>query len=191
MEKRILILDNYDSFTYNLFHLIQKITDSKIDVIRNDKIELDDVVGYDKIILSPGPGIPLDAGLLIPLIQRFAATKSILGVCLGHQAIAQALGGQIVNLKTVFHGVATTVLQEKESGYLFKGIPNTFKAGRYHSWVIDELNLPSSLIITARDEWGSIMAVQHKKYDLTGVQFHPESILSECGEQLLSNFINR
>ncbi len=191
MEKRILILDNYDSFTYNLFHLIQKITDSKIDVIRNDKIELDDVVGYDKIILSPGPGIPLDAGLLIPLIQRFAATKSILGVCLGHQAIAQAFGGQIMNLKTVFHGVATTILQEEQAGLLFNGLPKTFKAGRYHSWVIDELNLPSALIITARDEWGSIMAVQHKTYDLTGVQFHPESILSECGEQLLSNFINR
>lgn len=173
MEKRILILDNYDSFTYNLFHLIQKITDSKIDVIRNDKIELDDVIGYDKIILSPGPGIPLDAGLLIPLIQRFAATKSILGVCLGHQAIAQALGGQIVNLKTVFHGVATTILQEEQAGSLFNGLPKTFKAGRYHSWVIDELNLPSALIITARDEWGVSWRFNTKRMILLEFNFTP------------------
>ncbi|HET6992016.1 MAG TPA: aminodeoxychorismate/anthranilate synthase component II, partial [Bacteroidia bacterium] len=180
--KRILVFDNYDSFTYNLVHLIEKISDAKIDVIRNDKLSLEDVAVYDKIILSPGPGIPEEAGLLIPLIQKYAATKSILGVCLGHQAIAEALGGKLAHLSIVFHGVATNVKQEKNSGFLFSGLPGSFKVGRYHSWVIDESELVPELRITARDEQGNIMAIQHETFDVSGVQFHPESIMTEYGE---------
>lgn len=191
MQNRILVFDNYDSFTYNLVHLVEKITDAAVDVVRNDKIALDDVAGYDKIILSPGPGIPGEAGSLLPLIKKYASTKSILGVCLGHQAIGEAMGGKLKQLETVFHGVATDVKQEKKSGFLFPGLPNVFKAGRYHSWVIDEKELPEALMITARDEAGVIMAIQHKEFDLSGVQFHPESIMTEYGETLLRNFINR
>jgi anthranilate synthase component 2 len=187
--KRILVFDNYDSFTYNLVHLIGKITDAKPDVVRNDKIALEDVQEYDKIILSPGPGIPEEAGLLLPLIKEYAATKSILGVCLGHQAIGEAMGGKLKQLDKVFHGVATIVKPGKNSGFLFQNFPKEFKAGRYHSWVIDENFLPADLVVTARDENGIIMAVQHKKYDLSGVQFHPESIMTEHGETLLKNFI--
>ncbi|CAN5907389.1 aminodeoxychorismate/anthranilate synthase component II [soil metagenome] len=189
--KRILVFDNYDSFTYNLVHLIEKITDMKVDVLRNDQLVLADAAAYDKIILSPGPGIPGEAGLLLPLIKKYAATKSILGVCLGHQAIAESLGGKLKQLDTVFHGVATDVKQEADGGFLFKGLPEKFKVGRYHSWTIDEEQLPSELIVTARDEQGGIMAVQHKTFDLSGVQFHPESIMTEYGEELLHNFINR
>lgn len=188
--KRILVFDNYDSFTWNLVHLVEKITGTKADVFRNDKITLEDVKQYDKIILSPGPGIPVEAGLLLPLIKEYAASKSILGVCLGHQAIAEAMGGKLLQLEKVFHGVATDVKPEKASGFLFKDLPATFKAGRYHSWVIDENYLPEELAVTARDESGMIMAVQHKKYDLSGVQFHPESIMTEYGETLLRNFIS-
>lgn len=191
MQNRILVFDNYDSFTYNLVHLVEKITDMKVDVIRNDKMDLKEVEAYDKIILSPGPGIPEEAGLLLPLIRKYAATKSILGVCLGHQAIGEALGGKLKQLETVFHGVATNVKQENNSGFLFSGLPNEFKVGRYHSWVIDEKELSPELMITARDEQGGIMAVQHKSFDVSGVQFHPESIMTEYGEELLRNFINR
>ena len=189
--KRILVFDNYDSFTYNLVHLIEKISDAKVEVFRNDKIDLKDVAAYDKIILSPGPGIPEEAGLLIPLIQEYAPTKSILGVCLGHQAIAEALGGRLVQLENVFHGVATNVEQSADSGFLFRGLPNIFKVGRYHSWVIDEKHLSPELKITARDEQGRVMAIQHATFDLSGVQFHPESIMTEYGEELMRNFINR
>jgi anthranilate synthase component 2 len=189
--KRILIFDNYDSFTYNLVHLVEKITDAKVDVFRNDKIELDAVAAYDKIILSPGPGIPSEAGLLLPLIKKYAATKSILGVCLGHQAIAEALGGKLKQLDKVFHGVAMDVKQETDAGFLFPGLPEKFKAGRYHSWVVDEQELPYELMITARDEQNGIMAIQHKTFDVCGVQFHPESIMTEYGEELLRNFITR
>jgi anthranilate synthase component 2 len=189
--KRILVFDNYDSFTYNLVHLVQKITDAKVDVIRNDKMDLDEMNVYDKIILSPGPGIPQEAGLLLPLIQKYAATKSILGVCLGHQALGEALGGKLKQLDTVFHGVATNVTQAENSGYLFSGLPQSFKVGRYHSWVIDENNLSPELMITARDEQGHIMAVQHKTFDISGVQFHPESIMTEYGEELVRNFLSR
>jgi anthranilate synthase component 2 len=172
-------------------HLVEKIADVEVDIVRNDKITLDDVAGYDKIILSPGPGIPSEAGSLIPLIKKYGSTKSILGVCLGHQAIGEALGGKLKQLQTVFHGVATEVKQEKKSGFLFAGLPVEFKAGRYHSWVIDEKELPGELVITARDNEGVIMAIQHKEFDLSGVQFHPESIMTEYGEALLRNFINR
>lgn len=191
MRNKILVFDNYDSFTYNLVHLVEKITDSKVDVVRNDQLALEDAATYDKIILSPGPGIPAEAGLLLPLIKKYASSKSILGVCLGHQAIGEALGGKLQQLETVFHGVATDVMQEKDAGFLFSSLPAQFKVGRYHSWVIDEKGLPKELSVTARDEQGRIMAIQHKTLDLCGVQFHPESIMTEYGEKLLRNFLER
>jgi anthranilate synthase component 2 len=189
--KRILVFDNYDSFTYNLVHLIEKISDAKVEVFRNDQISLEEIDAYDKIILSPGPGLPEEAGLLLPLIKKYASTKSMLGVCLGHQAIAEACGAKLYNLPSVFHGVATDVKVENNHGFLFEGLPSHFKIGRYHSWVVDEKTLPAELKITARDEQGNIMAIQHEKYDVSGVQFHPESIMTEYGEELMRNFINR
>ena len=188
--KRILVFDNYDSFTYNLVHLVEKISDAKIEVFRNDQISLEAIADYDKIILSPGPGLPEEAGLLLPLLKKYAATKSILGVCLGHQAIAETFGAKLYNLPVVFHGVATAVKVENQPGFLFEGLPETFKVGRYHSWVIDEKTLPAEFRITARDEQGNIMAIQHQTYPLTGVQFHPESIMTEYGEALMQNFVN-
>lgn len=195
-QKKILIFDNYDSFTYNLVHLVEKIIDDKVDVFRNDKISLDDVERYDKIILSPGPGLPVEAGLLLPLIKKYAATKSILGVCLGHQAIGEVFGGKLTNLSTVFHGVATPVHlkkinPQKKFSPLFEGLPSTFNAGRYHSWVVDKENFPGELEITAEDDNGFIMALQHKTYDVQGVQFHPESVLTPEGEKLMRNWLNQ
>lgn len=185
---KILVFDNYDSFTYNLVHLVEKITHGKVDVHRNDRIPLEKVKDYDKIILSPGPGIPEEAGLLLPLIKEYASSKSILGVCLGHQAIGEAFGGKLVNLSTVFHGVATNCQLSIENCQLFKGLPQTIEAGRYHSWVVSEENFPNELEITARDETGMIMALQHKNYDVQGVQFHPESVLTPLGEEILKNW---
>lgn len=193
---KILVFDNYDSFTYNLVHLVEKITGTKVDVYRNDELPLEKVAGYDKIILSPGPGLPSEAGMLLPLIKEYAATKSILGVCLGHQAIGEAFGGNLVNLSTVYHGIATPVqvvqpeaLQTVSRTDLFKGLPTTFEVGRYHSWVIDEKTFPKELSITALDDNGYIMALQHKKYDVQGVQFHPESVLTPQGETILRNWL--
>lgn len=186
--KKVLVFDNYDSFTYNLVHLVEKLDGVQVDVFRNDKIELDAVEVYDKIILSPGPGIPSEAGLLLPLIRRYAASKSILGVCLGHQAIGEAFGAQLLNLADVYHGVALPVRVE-ETGYLYNELPPTFVVGRYHSWVVDTNNFPEALEITATDGRGRIMGLRHRQYDVQGVQFHPESILTEHGEQLLRNFI--
>ena len=186
---KILVFDNYDSFTYNLVHLVEKITDVKPDVFRNDKIALEDVAEYDKIILSPGPGVPEEAGLLLPLIKMYAATKPILGVCLGHQAMAEAFGGSLINLSTVYHGVATKILQTKIKSPLFKGLGDEFLAGRYHSWIVDEKTLPADFEISALDENGFIMAMQHKKYDLQSVQFHPESVLTPDGELMMRNWI--
>lgn len=190
---KILVFDNYDSFTYNLVHLVEKITDVKVEVHRNDQIPLERVKAYDKIILSPGPGIPEEAGLLLPLIKEYAATKSILGVCLGHQAIGEAFGGTLVNLSTVYHGVATPVNVKKENSkvksYLFEGLPDEFEVGRYHSWVVSNDNFPEELEITAEDENGMIMALQHKTYDVQGVQFHPESVLTPRGEDILKNWL--
>jgi anthranilate synthase component 2 len=188
---RILIFDNYDSFTYNLVQLVEKISQQKIDVYRNDKISLEEMDRYDKIILSPGPGIPEEAGLLLPLIKTYASRKSILGVCLGHQAIGEAFGGTLVNLSKVYHGVATNCKIIGADEKLFKNIPKEFKAGRYHSWVIDQKNFPSELEITALDDNNMIMAIKHKQYDVRGVQFHPESILTPMGEQILRNWLNR
>lgn len=185
---KILVFDNYDSFTYNLVHLVEKITHGKVDVFRNDEISLEKVKDYDKIILSPGPGVPEEAGLLLPLIKEYAASKSILGVCLGHQAIGESFGGKLVNLSTVYHGVAMPCTFIKDTP-LFKGLPKTIDVGRYHSWVVSEDNFPEELEITAVDEHHYIMALQHKKFDVQGVQFHPESVLTPLGETILSNWI--
>ena len=190
---RILVFDNYDSFTYNLVHLVEKITHTKVDVFRNDEITLDKVNEYDKIILSPGPGIPSEAGLLLPLIKQYAATKSILGVCLGHQAIGEAFGGTLTNLSKVYHGVATPVRvshpQRVAHPALFKGLPEELIVGRYHSWVISDENFPADLEVTATDDNGYIMALQHKTFDVQGVQFHPESVLTPEGEKILRNWL--
>lgn len=185
---RILVFDNYDSFTYNLVHLVEKITQQKVDVARNDRIPLEEVNRYDKIILSPGPGIPTEAGLLLPLIREYAASKSILGVCLGHQAIGEAFGGRLINLSTVYHGVATPVRVLKPGG-LFRGLPDTLEVGRYHSWVVSDEGLPAELEVTARDENQYIMGLKHKSLDVEGVQFHPESVLTPNGEQLMKNWL--
>ena len=186
---RILVFDNYDSFTYNLVHLVEMITGQKTDVFRNDRIPLEDVKAYDKIILSPGPGIPSEAGLLLPLIREYAPTKSILGVCLGHQAIGEAFGGRLVNLSTVYHGVATPVHIEKPGAGLFEGLPATLEAGRYHSWVISREGFPAALEITAHDDEDRIMGLRHRSFDVQGVQFHPESVLTPQGGQLLRNWL--
>lgn len=190
---RILVFDNYDSFTYNLVHLVEKITQVKTAVYRNDQLPLEKVKDYDKIILSPGPGIPEEAGLLLPLIKEYAATKSILGVCLGHQAIGQAFGGTLTNLSNVYHGMATPInLKEnagkKEDGVL-NNLPPIIEVGRYHSWVVNKENFPDALEITAEDDNGMIMGLQHKTYDVQGVQFHPESVLTPMGEAILKNWL--
>lgn len=190
---KILVFDNYDSFTYNLVHLIEKILNGKVDVYRNDQLPLEKVADYDKIILSPGPGIPSEAGLLLPLIEAYAATKSILGVCLGHQAIGEAFGAKLINLQSVFHGVATPInirmKDDKPASSLFEGLQATIEAGRYHSWVIAPETLPDVFEVTATDEAGMIMGIQHKTYDVQGVQFHPESILTPDGESILRNWL--
>jgi len=187
---KILVFDNYDSFTYNLVHLVEKLTDDTVEVFRNDQIRLEDVKKYDKIILSPGPGIPDEAGLLLPLIKEYASTKCILGVCLGHQAIGQAFGAKLVNLKTVFHGVATPLRITLPDNRVLKGLNGDILVGRYHSWIINEEGFPDSLEITARDDNNYIMALQHKEYDIQGVQFHPESVLTPAGEQMMKNWLN-
>ena len=190
---KILVFDNYDSFTYNLVHLVEKITHIKVDVYRNDQIPLEMVKAYDKIILSPGPGIPVEAGLLLPLIKEYAATKSILGVCLGHQAIGEAFGGTLTNLSTVFHGVATPINiqspRSKKENAVLNDLPDVIEVGRYHSWVVNKEGFPSELEITAEDETGMIMALQHKTFDVQGVQFHPESVLTPVGETILRNWL--
>jgi anthranilate synthase component 2 len=186
---KILVFDNYDSFTYNLVHLVEKILPVRVDVFRNDQIPLEKVKEYDKIILSPGPGLPSEAGLLLPLIKDYASTKSILGVCLGHQAIGEAFGGALINLSKVYHGVSTTCRILNGGSELFKGLPEEIEIGRYHSWIISKENFPKELEITAEDENGYIMALQHKKYDIQGVQFHPESVLTPKGETILKNWL--
>ena len=187
---KILVFDNYDSFTYNLVHLVEKILHQKVDVFRNDQIQLEKVKDYDKIILSPGPGIPEEAGLLLPLIKEYASSKSMLGVCLGHQAIGQAFGGTLVNLSTVYHGVATPCRLLTAGSGVFKELPSSIEVGRYHSWVIAKEGFPQDLNITAEDDNGYIMALQHKTYDVTGVQFHPESVLTPDGEKMMRNWLS-
>ncbi len=186
---KILILDNYDSFTYNLVHIVEKITNQNIDVVRNDQISLADVEQYDKILLSPGPGIPSEAGILLDVIRTYASHKSIMGVCLGVQAIGEVFGATLLNLSDVYHGVATAI-NIIEPDILFDNCPNSFQAGRYHSWVVDTNSFPDDLQITATDHNGQIMALRHKTYDVRGVQFHPESILTEHGEQIIANWLS-
>jgi len=192
---RILVFDNYDSFTYNLVHLVEKITRVKVEVWRNDQISLEKVKDFDKIILSPGPGIPVEAGLLLPLIREYASSKSILGVCLGHQAIGEAFGGTLVNLTKVYHGVATPIevksQNSKVKSPLFSGLPERFDVGRYHSWVVSDQDFPEEPEITAVDDNGYIMGLQHKTFDVQGVQFHPESVLTPDGEKILRNWLDR
>lgn len=191
---KILIFDNYDSFTYNLVHVVEKIIHSKVDVYRNDKIAIETINDYDKIILSPGPGLPSESGLLLPLIQEYAPSKSILGVCLGQQAIGEVFGGKLINLKEVYHGVATKIKVNekriKSENDVFKDLPGELEVGRYHSWIVDSENFPSDLEITAEDENGYIMALRHKTFDVQGVQFHPESVLTPMGEQMITNWLN-
>ena len=187
---KILVFDNYDSFTNNLVHLVEKITGEKVDVYRNDQIALADIAVYDKIILSPGPGIPEEAGLLLSLIKEYAATKSILGVCLGHQAIAEAFGGTLINLSTVYHGVATPIKILDKRSQILNGLPEVLEVGRYHSWIVSDDGFPAELEVTARDENGYIMGLQHKEFDVQGVQFHPESVLTPDGEKILRNWLN-
>ncbi len=188
--KHILVIDNYDSFTYNLVHYIRNLTDDPLEVFRNDKIALKDIAKYEKIVLSPGPGIPVEAGICLELISEYAASKSILGVCLGHQAICEAFGGKLINLERVYHGVATPIHLLEREDPLYKGIPEKFNAGRYHSWVVAKEQLPDCFSITSEDEEGMIMGISHKQYNVIGVQFHPESILTEYGMKIMENWIN-
>jgi anthranilate synthase component 2 len=186
---KILVFDNYDSFTYNLVHLVEKILHQKVDVFRNDKITLEEVKGYDKIILSPGPGVPQEAGLLLPLIKEYASSKSILGVCLGHQAIGEAFGGTLVNLDRVYHGIATPVKIINPTSKILQGLGDTVEVGRYHSWIVSDKGFPEDLDITAVDDNGFIMGLQHKTFDVQGVQFHPESVLTPDGEKMMRNWL--
>jgi len=188
--KKILVIDNYDSFTYNLVHYIEKLTGSTPAVFRNDEITLDEVDKYDKILLSPGPGIPVDAGICINLIRQFSAVKSILGICLGHQAIGEAFGGKILNLSHVYHGIAAPVKIINPADPLFHNVPESIMGGRYHSWVVSSEDLPDCFRITCEDENGTIMGISHKDYDVRGLQFHPESILTEYGMNIMANWLD-
>ena len=191
MQQKILLFDNYDSFTYNLVHLVEKILHAKIDVYKNDKISLDAIEKYDRIILSPGPGIPKEAGLLLDVIKKYAPSKSILGVCLGQQAIAQAFGAKLVNLETVFHGVSTAVKIIDRDDPLYQGLEETIEVGRYHSWIVSNEDLPTELSVTVVDEHNYIMGLKHKNFDVQAVQFHPESILTPCGETIIRNWLKQ
>lgn len=186
----ILVLDNYDSFTYNLVQYIQEILGRPVDVYRNDAISLDMVSAYDVIILSPGPGLPADAGIMPALIKRYAAEKAILGVCLGHQAIGEAFGARLKNLSKVYHGIETPVKRTVDDEVLFRDLPEVFRAGRYHSWVVEKNSLPECLEVTAVDQKGMIMAFRHRDYNIRGVQFHPESIMTREGMKMLENYLS-
>ena len=184
-----MVIDNYDSFTYNLVHALSQITGSGVDVFRNDKVSMPGLEDYSHIVLSPGPGIPDEAGLLKDIIRTFAGRKRMLGVCLGHQAIAEVFGGKLINIRKVFHGVSTRISILDREDYLFKNIPDNFEGGRYHSWIVSDRDLPSCMKITARAEDGEIMGMSHTEHDIKGVQVHPESILTKCGTDLLANWI--
>jgi anthranilate synthase component 2 len=188
--KKILVIDNYDSFTYNLVHYVDKLTGFQPDVFRNDRIDLIGVGKYDQILISPGPGIPVEAGICLDMIRRYASEKSILGICLGHQAIAEAFGATLTNLSQVYHGLATLVAINDTAEPLFNGLPGRFTAGRYHSWVVTKENLPACFKITCEDENGIIMGISHKQYNVRGLQFHPESVLTEHGIDIIRNWIN-
>ena len=185
---KIVIIDNYDSFTYNLSHLVKSLG-VQVTVLRNDRFDLPQIEQFDKIILSPGPGIPSEAGLLLDVIRNYAGRKSMLGVCLGHQAIGEVFGGRLENLSEVFHGVATEGTQFGKD-YIFKGRPERIVMGRYHSWVVSREDLPECLEITAESDEGQIMALRHRRFDIHGIQFHPESVLTPDGATIIKNFIN-
>jgi len=185
----ILVIDNYDSFTYNLVHAIKKIAGVPVDVFRNDEISLEEIEKYDKIVLSPGPGLPEESGLLLEIIKEYAPKKSMLGVCLGHQAIGEAFGGKLFNMNRVFHGVATPVKLTGNPSVLFNGLPESFDVGRYHSWIVEKENLPACFEITSLDNEGVIMSMRHREFDVEGVQFHPESVLTPLGEKILENWL--
>ncbi|XMD35051.1 MAG: aminodeoxychorismate/anthranilate synthase component II [Candidatus Karelsulcia muelleri] len=187
----ILVLDNYDSFTYNLVHIVKQITSAKVAVYRNNKIDLNKIENFNKIILSPGPGVPDEANILKPLIKKYAKRKSILGVCLGQQAIAEVFGGKLINSKNIYHGMSSLIEIIDKKEILFKNIPKKIKVGRYHSWVISQENFPLNLKITALGPEKEIMAIRHKKYDVSGVQFHPESILTPYGFKIIENWLKR
>lgn len=194
---KIVIIDNYDSFTYNLSHLVKELG-AEVTVLRNDVFQLEDLQAFDKIILSPGPGVPFEAGLLLDVIKAYAGKKPILGVCLGEQAIGEAFGAKLTNLSEVFHGVQTPILIKNEElkrkneapDYIFDGLPDEVLVGRYHSWVVDTDGFPECLEITAVSQEGFIMALKHKEYDIHGIQFHPESVLTPDGKTMVANFLN-
>lgn len=183
----VLVIDNYDSFVYNLVHYLEEF-DCVVTVRRNDEITLDEIAKYDKILLSPGPGVPEEAGLLKAIVKEYAASKSILGVCLGQQAIGEVFGGKLINLESVYHGLATKVTRSVIDEDLFEGLENEFEVGRYHSWVV-ERNLPECLEATSYDENGQVMSLRHRQYDVRGVQFHPESVLTPDGKKMIRNWI--
>lgn len=189
MSNNIAVIDNYDSFTYNLVHYLEDLN-GKVTVFRNDELELEELESFDKILLSPGPGIPDEAGLLKPIIAKYAASKSIIGICLGQQAIGEVFGGSLSNLDKVYHGVATKVTQSVADESLFNDLPNEFEVGRYHSWVVNTNDFPDVLEITSTDENGEIMSLRHKNFDVKGVQFHPESVLTPHGKNILKNWLN-
>ena len=184
---KIVIIDNYDSFTYNLSHLVKELG-AEVTVFRNDKVEMDSLEAFEKIMLSPGPGIPSEAGLMPEVIKRYAQSKPILGICLGHQAIGECFGGRLANLDRVFHGVATEGTQ-LGNDYMFNGLPRRITMGRYHSWVVSREYLPDCLEITAESDEGHIMALRHRTLDIRGLQFHPESVLTTDGREMMENWI--
>jgi anthranilate synthase component 2 len=188
IKKNIVVIDNYDSFVYNLVHYLEDL-DCKVTVVRNDEFELDDLQHFDKILLSPGPGIPSEAGLLKQVIAKYASTKSILGVCLGQQAIGEVFGGELTNLEKVYHGVATLIKITVADESLYNNLESKQEVGRYHSWVISNDGFPEVLEITSVDENGQIMSIRHRMYDVKGVQFHPESVLTPNGKQMLENWV--
>jgi anthranilate synthase component 2 len=187
---KVLIIDNYDSFTYNLVQYFQKIDGLELSVYRNDEISIDAVGAFDAIVLSPGPGLPKDAGIMPDILKRYTPVKPILGICLGEQAIAECFGGELFNLERVYHGVETSVHIVEEKEPMFSGLENSFVAGRYHSWAVSKNNFPDELVITAEDEKGVIMAIRHKEYEVAGLQFHPESIMTVQGMQMIENWVS-
>lgn len=190
MQPRLLILDNYDSFTYNLVQIIENHSNWVFDLVKNDRIQLKEIGYYDKILFSAGPGLPSEAGIMGKIIQTYAATKSIFGICLGLQAIVESFGGRLINLPVVYHGMKQRVTIVDKSDTIFNGVPTDFEAGLYHSWAADKNSIPACLKITALSADGIVMAVSHECYDIKGVQFHPESYMTEHGQTIISNWLN-
>ena len=190
MEKKVIVIDNYDSFTYNLVHAVQEILEQEIPVWRNDQVNMDLLGTYEYIILSPGPGIPDEAGQLKEVIATYGSSKKILGVCLGHQAIGEVYGAELINLSTVYHGIQTPMHKTEHDSTILSGISDVFQAGRYHSWVVKKESIPSSFTITCHGEYGQVMGMEHREHQVYGVQFHPESILTPDGNLMITNFLN-